>query len=204
MEEMNAQQTFECDPSRPQEHSIYPFSGLIVAKNMPSNSKNNKMASLVGNPNSTVRTATARHMWTYKQQLLVRVLLVEYLHERALIEKQDRKVISDIFAELNLNARVFKWSDFAALERNQTTKDQQRAWRSGDWQGQAYPQEDRELMIELREGINESAAFKRYRAEVKERTGSDGEDCGILEGDDAVAEEAIDQDGDDDSDVTMK
>ncbi|KAK4615948.1 hypothetical protein CLAFUW4_10735 [Fulvia fulva] len=140
--------------------------------------------------NASSSTPSGRRKWTFEQYMQVRIIAWETASVRGLISDE---IIPDIFAELNSDAKRFPVSNLVDHRtKNEDTnqaKAMHQAWRTCGWKGVPYTEADKELMVEIREAIRETAAYKKYRAEQLAKTGDKGEDVGELEGGEAENEE---------------
>lgn len=124
---------------------------------------------------------------------------MDFISARGLVEKDQRQIVADVFNELNPGVKDYEWKRLVEHEtthRNEAkAKDMHRAWRVQDYADQPYDDEDKRLIEELRGEIKGSAAWKRYEKQRKQRTGSDGEDVGVLYGSDKEWDDEHGQDG---------
>ncbi|KAK4615390.1 hypothetical protein CLAFUW4_10728 [Fulvia fulva] len=137
---------------------------------------------------SAKKPKTANESWSYKDYFTVRILVDEIIDKPGDIKKEH---LSDIFAEVCPHKKRYTSEALHSHKTMSTNpsvaKDKQRAWRKNDYSNIPYPSPDRDLWVEIKQAIADSPTFR----EIQDEAGSDTEDCGRLELEDARrAEEA--------------
>lgn len=122
---------------------------------------------------ATSSSKKTNEKWSYRDYMVVRVLVDEYLDKHQDIEQ---KHLSAIFAGICPHKKQYPSSRLhehrSTSKNTSVAKDKQRAWRRNEFSSIEYPGPDYELTVAIKKDIDKS---------VRDSSASDGEECGILE-----------------------